>query len=155
MLMTLPLLAMVISSVAYFGTIILLKLFTNASNLQRVGLGVVVTGLVAVAMTSTLTGMALVILAPFIVATVLGVITGIVLSIFTLALVQPLQRRGYLGNINKWMYELQDDAVFQAARVVTPEQKVREVAQMSSDAQHFRNQLIKQAEFPDPEADES
>lgn len=82
---------------------------------------------------------------------------GVVLGILYFFLHGPLARRGYLGRLEKWSLEIdEDDDELQAALVLLDAEDVNDVADISADAEDFQENLISAAgieehEVPGPE----
>lgn len=86
----------------------------------------------------------LVLLAPFLVVLVVGIIASI--------LYVPLAKRGYLGRLRQWTYELDTtNREFMAGLELLDEETVAEVAQVSVDARDFEENVIEAAGLDDHE----
>lgn len=139
--------AMGYAFIASFACFIAAKTLVNA---QPLNVAAQVLPAVAVAVVLTTTGtwqFWVVCFTPFIIGFGITLIQGL----FNLTIATPLARRGYLGNFRKWAHETEQTPEFQAAILLIDEERVREAANMSTDAEDFHDNIVRAAGLEDHE----
>lgn len=105
--------------------------------------------LVAHFMVSGLWPIIAVALAPIWVTIVVILVVGTVGGAFT----SVLARRGYLGKQHQWMVELmeEDDRQYEAAKTLMSRERMSEIAEVSTDKEDFKENVIEAAGLNDIE----
>lgn len=142
--------------IALFGSLVLsqgMRFLITEDRGKRGFAQLVFSAIVGFTMTNTPVGFLLVLFAPLWAALVLMVVVLVVMTLLGGLVIQPLVRAGYLGNYRKWVNDLRGDSEFQAALHLLDKEELVEIARMSADKDHFRNQVVEEANIPEQEAE--
>jgi hypothetical protein len=145
MLSALPLTAILVAFVANIVVSFVIKYGITENRIVRGTAQLVATSIIGFVMTQGLVNFLIVATVPIwgAIVTILAVV--LLMLLLSLLILAPLAKAGYLGNHQKWALELKNDDEFQAAVKLLDKKQVREIANMSADKEHFRNQVVEEA----------